>query len=319
MKLFWSNTFLWVVLLFVSAIQASAWDIKEKCDTIILDGEIIYIEPKDVTLDIDSLQEQMSADIIKPRQNGHFSLTFLGGFTHQTVEISSELTGFETLDEFTGRSKRTQVDPSIGLELSMKLHKGISAVIGCFVSSTSASWSYVDPNSIAPDEQRFRFEFRSDQLWQYISFPVGPGFETDTIDIPLKSFRIRGQRFGIPVGLRYGFLPDNSKRKWVPFIDAGVSFHLTRWKGSGLPSGRNMYLLNESGAYLTVPASELNSPDVSVRPYVAIGTWWHWKKGWSLSARYSPGLVRNRVASSDRLKMTGYDGSFVIGITHFFP
>jgi len=306
-----SNTTL-VVVLFAflpGMLHASFWPLS---DTLILDGEVVYIEPHDVLVNMDSLNQVMADDHRELPRAHYFTLAVCGG-PHFGFSSSIGKNGNQLiLDQFTEQETRLNITPTLALEAAWQWtpHLSVSASIG--IEQWTYQWRQMDERTLAPDDDRFRFENRGDELWQFFTLEVGPGFEVDTTQVGMQlNSRTRTQLVA-PISFRYMPIAFSPKSKWVPFVDLGVQFAASMSASSRVEG--NGYYLAEDGSYSSFLMNDAERKLPSARVIFQAGVWWSFSPHWMLQAKLSGGVTSLVQAQDEGWKLTTRGVVFGLGI-----
>lgn len=172
-------------------------------DTLILDGEVVYVEPREVMVNLDSMDRAMRNDFRKPRKPWIWSTSWATGVTIEQHRISgSTPTGLLPLNVFLDDVRQWTVRPSVEAEIALHLNSWLSVASGIGVRQSRFTWSVFDADKLYPNEDRFRFENRNGELWQYVRIPIGIGFEVDTFRVDLTRAFVATTTCIIPLGIR---------------------------------------------------------------------------------------------------------------------
>jgi hypothetical protein len=255
-----------MVLLFVcvSSSARTSWPIG---DTIIIDGEIIYIEERDVYLDVDSLQEECKKDVRESGAPSQYKLSIGAGAGAMLTlaGYNSSNNKFQTLDEFLGNKRSFRAGSSFHIEAGYDFYKSksIRGAIGVYsgaqISQMQISSQYFEPQDVAPDSQIYLFSSLGGGLWQSYVFPVSIGFESDTTQVKLSKGIASIRVLDIPLKLRYTWYPGQDLRTekgdWQFYFETGLIYRRTL-KSSMTPG----ILISSDGSYQSVPPANLEPP-----------------------------------------------------------
>lgn len=254
-------------------------------DTIILDGEVIYISPREVMVNMDSLEQELRRDTRSPSSPGAWrvSVNVLAGLDR--THIGSSAGDFESLDAFTGRSPHGFPAPMLCAAAGRRVNGWLEIEAGVGWAMHRMRWRSLDERALAPEANRIRFENRGGELWQYATYEVGPGFETDTSRVPIEeTVRTRSVLFLPLVATLH--MPVSSRGKRGR-ISLGLGVHAViplagGRPGEGLPDA---YLVNSSGEFMRVDVEGSERNSASLQPIVqigfrkALGKKWEWQAG----------------------------------------
>ncbi len=272
----WSNIII-MMLLFVCANTAvkAGWPIG---DTIIIDGETIYIEEKDVFVDVDSLQEECSKDVKEARGPSQYKFS-LGAGLGAMITIAtynSSNNKFQTLDQFLGNKRSFRAGSSFHIEAGYDFYKSksIRGAIGVYsgiqLSQMQISSQYFEPQDVAPDSQLYSFSALNGALLQAYVFPVSIGFESDTTRVKLTTGISSIRVLDIPLKFRYTWYSGQDMRAekgdWQLYLETGLIYRRTL-KSSMAPG----ILISSDGTYQSVPSANLEPPDFKMKFALGIG------------------------------------------------
>jgi hypothetical protein len=325
LKPFWiknkRNSALFWVLFFV--LNPCFLQAKGAClsDTLILDGELIRIEKREVEVNLDSLQKKSIIDVQSPPAQKVFSLSAeLGGFfgsINQTTSNDSLL----TLAQFLDRGKTYRIQPLGRLSAVFFLQPRA----GVFLHLGAERHTYVVPtigaSSLAADSAVFRFENRDGELWQYFVYPIGIGFETDTTQVQVTNKKRSAWMVNLQLGGRFFLSKSNAndhKKPWKVYADLGMQW---RWALGDLYGGledEQPFLVNTTGRRLAVTDPVFQSKKNYLAALVGLGCMRsitpQWHVQCSVSTSFPPFFLndyRSYTISLTGLQVHG-------GITRFF-
>ena len=249
-------------------------------DTLIVDGEVIYIEPQEKWVDADSMEQSAREDRRKAARRHSFSvgLVATAQYQHQRWDGSAD---FQPTDVFLDDAGSWSVMPAADIEVVWSVIPRLSVVSGVALRTMRFNWQKPDPADIAPDENRYRFENREGELWQLALLEVGPGFETDTMQIGLVSQRMSARFIQFPAMLRYSF---DVRDEWQVHVDAGA--HLRVPVGSSDSGGDlSLAMLRTDGSIRFMPVRDqyLSPPRLALA--LQAGVFRKLDRHWSVSAR----------------------------------
>ncbi|MCC6600418.1 MAG: hypothetical protein IT223_07060 [Crocinitomicaceae bacterium] len=308
-----SRRFVLLLLIFLH-LPVFAYDMKP--DTLILDGEVVYINKVEVAVNIDSLEKEGYKDLTSPHIYKKKYLSLLAGADLLRVQQNTGEDSMSTLSAFLGKGKDYFVQPMASLQGILMFTNQIGIYSGVGISRIKARFIEMDASTLANDSVRFRFENREGQLWQYYFYPVGIGYETDTIRVPTNTQTIAFYALDIPLGARFFLSNPERKKSTSVFMDLGMNL---RWaiNGAGATTG-NSALLNEKGAYKMISNTELSPRSFYALAQLRGGVMFSLSKSWWLQSYLQlnfPPYSINRGEHCD-LRLSNYTLCF--GISHLF-
>jgi hypothetical protein len=210
-------------------------------DTIIVDGEVVEIEPRRKRVNIDSLEQASKQDVTTPREKIYFSFSALSGLDMSRCRWSGENDSMVNLNQFMGEKAYWKSTFSGGIETSVLLNSQLGINAGLGWSQLKFGYETLNASTLAPSDSRFAFESRNGELYQYMKYEVGPGFETDTTLVGTQDFLGTMSFLEIPIGMR--IYPISFQDKFAFFIDLGGLFRRRIASSEFVPA----YLLNARG------------------------------------------------------------------------
>jgi hypothetical protein len=290
-------------------------------DTLILDGELIRIEKREVVVDLDSLKEKLYEDIQEPRVKKIFSLAVELGGTLGSVKQTTSIDTMQTLAQFLGDNNQFQVQPMGRLSAAVYLQPRIGLLLNVGVERYSCTVPTLTPNDLEADSSIFRFENRNGQLWQYFVYPIGIGFETDTTQVEISSSKRALWLLNAQVAGRF-FLSKANAINHTPrvkvFADIGIQLSWTVRNRYADFGNQQAVLVNTSGRSLLQNNEVFETKATYVRSLVGIGSMvaltdqWHLQ--FSASASFPPFFF-----TRERDYSISFSGvQLGMGITRFF-
>lgn len=250
-------------------------------DTIILDGEKIYIEKREVVTDLDSLQEDANGDIKREKKRQSFiELTLEAGLNTTWSRFETSEGNQQTLDGFMDRKRSIQFNPDFGADIGIYLYrlpassgeKKLSLQAGIFRNQMRFKSTQMDAEQLDQDSIiRFYKTGENIQLEYFTVFDWGPPVigEADTLQINLSRNVTKITTTEIPLRLRYTQSLSNKKMSW--FAEAGIMYRLTSFRITDI---QDNYLLNSEGQYLKIAASNFQAIN-QLLPTAGLGIKWY--------------------------------------------
>ena len=245
--------YFWLIGLFVFIAQES-WAFVVS-DTLIIDGEVIYIEERNSPM-TDSLNQARKNDFKEKRNTPVWGLD--GGFGLQMTDFSisnqvyPELIG---VNEFLGISNNTVYHSNLALGAYFRVHKnieiGISALRSNGTTNESNALVYNTSNTVS----FFTSENKIEQVFQT---EVQPGvFELDTVSLSAFSQTFSLSSLQVPLKFRFYVNDFTAKSKWRAFGEISPIYRSFKLKNTGGNSGQ-MLFLNSAGSFVNVNLSNQN-------------------------------------------------------------
>ncbi|MFZ4786145.1 MAG: hypothetical protein ACOYLH_11755 [Flavobacteriales bacterium] len=189
-------------------------------DTLILDGEVIEIEQKDVVTNTDSIEKAGKKDIKKQWPDLPFSFGIYGApglTTCSPFDADNHL-----LDDFLDLKPSREFSYSYGVDLRGMLREDVDVGIGLFFSKQNITSQSINTAELAPAESRRAFENVDGQLWQrYVVF-IDPGFEERFTQVNLNRQKHSFRTLEVPLSFRYYVLPRN--QPWSAYFSLNAVY-----------------------------------------------------------------------------------------------
>jgi len=223
-------------------------------DTLILDGEMIYIEKREVEVDLDSLTQEKRNDVIAPKDQTHFWAGVNAGFSFMRVSQSTNSDSLLTLAGFLEKESTLTVQPLFNAEGGLMFNNALGIYASVGLQRISCDIPDVNESDLAPSAQITRFENRGGQLWQYYTYPVGPGFESDTTEVVVNFNKRKGHLMTVQLGGKFFLSKATFEDKGIWKVYGTIALELSKSIGDvyGALEGQHAFLLNERGHYQTV-------------------------------------------------------------------
>ena len=228
-------------------------------DTLIIDGEVIYIEEQNSPM-TDSLNQARRNDFKEKRKAPIWG--FDGGYGMQITDFSisnqlhQDLLG---VNEFLGASNNTVYHSNFTLGAYFRVHKNIE--IGLSFTGTNGRIS--DSNGIINNPSSSEggivsFYTSDNQIFQVFQSEVQPDvFELDTALVSIFSQNFNLKSFQIPLKLRFYVNDFTVKSRWRVFGEISPVFRSFKMKTMA-NSSSSMLFLNSSGSYEYLQLSSRN-------------------------------------------------------------
>jgi len=270
-----SNVVFTALLFLLCAVGANATSWPER-DTIILDGETIYIEKNEVTVNVDSLQEEADHDIRqKPVSKHLFGLAVNAGVNGTFAKYATSLSDMKPLDTFLDHNSSSKFNFTYSVEASCRLWR-MPVFAGTVDLALHAGIGYneIRVESSQMDESPFTldsivdFQHSGEQLSviYFTEFMPGTGIgEVDTALVAITSSITKFRTLDIPLKLRCSWKRQQSP--WSILLEVGIVRRLVLSSGS---EKADNYVLNENARFLKLSKSEFREKQL-LRPLIALG------------------------------------------------
>jgi hypothetical protein len=307
-----------VVLLF--AFSPSLLAIELKSDTLILDGEIIYIEKREVEVDLDSLSQEKREDIIAPKDETHFWLGVNVGASLMKVTQATNSDTLYTLAKFLSKESALTVQPLVHAEGGLMFNNSVGIFAGIGLQRVSCIIPDINEDQLAPSDQIWRFENRDGQLWQYYTYPVGPSFETDTVQVGITNNKRSGTLVNAQLGAKFFLSKATFEDKGVWKVYGTIALQMASSIGDqyGALEGKQAFLLNENGSYRILEDEAFKAEKSIFSSIVGLGVLhemsknFYWQAG--ITSYFPPAWLTAQSAYRIRFSNT----TFNFGITRYF-
>lgn len=264
-------------------------------DTIIVDGDTIYIEKKEKVLNLDSLQEKADDDVITKRIPQHrYSMALNAGWNSTIGTYQSAFESYQPLDNFIDRKKshKGNFSPALDIgfrfwgtemkrgELHLSVHSGIQ------YNEINIYSSQMDESPFAHDSI-FQLMHLDNQLQlEYFNIfdttDQGIIGELDTAIVKTEQSLNYFQTWDIPLKLRATYLLPNSQISL--FVEAGVLYRVVQSSGQ---TKTDNYLVNSKAEFRHFEKNLFQPSDI-ITPVFSFGTNYHFndkrivEKHWSM-------------------------------------
>lgn len=244
-------------------------------DTLIIDGDTIFIERQEGMLLSDStgLTEPDPARFKRPPLR-IWNAAFAAGFNASFSSWESLTSDFESLDEFLGRKTATKLNPILMAEFggrfaSIRTPGGmfeLSVNTGIAMNQVVSSYTAVSDATQLLRDSVLSFGTESDELFvTYFSVTNPPDIgEVDTAYIELQTAELRLSTIDVPLKLRVTLQPNGSVTRL--FLETGVIRRII----TGTSFSDNLIMLNNRGEFHPFTATDFNTKRMLV-PHFAVG------------------------------------------------
>ncbi len=245
--------YFWLIGLFVLIAQES-WAFVVS-DTLIIDGEVIYIEERNSPM-TDSLNQARKNDFKEKRKAPVWG--FDGGFGFQMTDFSISNKVYQQLvgvNEFLGISNNTVYHSNFGLGAYFRVHKNIEIGVSVLRSNGTTNESNALVYNTSNTVSFFTSENKIEQVFQT---EVQPGvFELDTVSLSMFSQSFSLSSLQVPLKFRFYVNDFTVKSKWRAFGEISPIYRSFKLKNTGGNSGQ-MLFLNPAGSFVNVNLSNQN-------------------------------------------------------------
>jgi hypothetical protein len=242
-------------------------------DTLIIDGEVIYIEEQNSPI-TDSLNQARKNDFKEKRKAPVWG--FDGGFGFQMTDFSISNQVYQQLvgvNEFLGISNNTVYHSNLALGAYFRAHKNIeiggSVLRSNGTTNESNALAYNTSNTVS-------FFTGENQIQQVFQTEVQPGvFELDTVS--LSTFSQTFSLSSLQVALKFRFYVNDFavKSKWRAFGEISPIYRSFKLKNMDDIAGQ-MLFLNSTGSFVNSNLSNQNWNQFGV--LVGVGSEFHLTK-----------------------------------------
>jgi hypothetical protein len=224
-------------------------------DTLIIDGEVIYIEERNSPM-TDSLNQARKNDFKEKRNTPFWGLD--GGFGFQMTDFSISNQFYQELvnvNEFLGISKSIVYHSNFGLGAYFRAHKNIEIGVAVLRSNGTTNES----NALAYNTSNTVSFFTSEnQIEQVFQTEVQPGvFELDTVTLSTFSQTFNLSSLQVPLKFRFYVNDFTVKSKWRAFGEISPIYRSFRLKNTGGNSNQ-MLFMNSAGSFVNTNLSNQN-------------------------------------------------------------
>jgi hypothetical protein len=233
------------ILFGLIAIAQPCWAIAVYNDTLIIDGEVIYIEEKSLG-GADSLIHVKQTDFKKSRDQIPWAMECVGfGSNVKTSWSYSPDEKFFSLQKFIGK-KQNNLGYGARFSIFTQLHKHVHVGLGLDYYQFNAQLYSVNPfnaeNSIA------FFLGDNQEVNQVVQVEIQPGaYETDTLQLITTLNQCQIQQWAIPLHFRFYVNAYSQRQNWRAFGQISPTIYFQR---HSVDSPVIQSFLNENGQFL---------------------------------------------------------------------
>ena len=215
-------------------------------DTLIIDGEVIYIEEQSSPI-TDSLNQARRNDFKEKRKAPIWG--FDGGYGMQMTDFSisnqvyPELIG---VNEFLGISNKTVYHSNLALGVYFRVQKNIEIGVSVLRSIGAVNETSGQVNNV---DYTVSFFASENQIQQVFLTEVQPNlFELDTLSIPRLTQTFTFSSIQVPLKFRFYVNDFSAKSKWRAFGEISPTYRSFKLKNTEGNSSQ-MLFLNASGNF----------------------------------------------------------------------
>lgn len=272
-------------------------------DTIIIDGETIFIEKEYVKTNVDSLVDDKRKDVrLKPIPLHLFSAALHVGMNATTATFGTSTSDFVPLNNFVENKVSVQSNFTSSIDFAIRVWKfpalngmcNLEIHSGIGYNNVKFQTASIDEDSLVRDSLiLLRFTDNELYLDYFDIFAPGPIGELDTAIIPIHRNLINYSILDVPLKLHGAWTPQKSL--WTFYAEAGI---IKRYVLKSSTPAFDNYLVNSSGEFLKQRANDF-VPRNMLRPAFGFGAERVIEKRTESSGSYfSVGLALNAVLPS---------------------
>lgn len=232
-----------LILFFVFAQTSWAFVVS---DTLIIDGEVIYLEEQDIPL-TDSISQSRMNDFKEKKRKLIWGID--GGFGMQMssfVISNNSNSDLFSVTEFAGIKQNTYYHSSLAFGGYMRVHKNIEIGIGFQDSKGNVSEATAVVNNFSESNI---FYASNNQIFQVYETEVQPDVvELDTARLAVFSNNFQIETIQIPIKFRFYVNDFSVKSKWRAFGEISPVYRSYKLNSSSALSNQLLFL-NASGNY----------------------------------------------------------------------
>ncbi|MFM7770956.1 MAG: hypothetical protein ACKO8Q_10410 [Bacteroidota bacterium] len=236
------------VFIGLMAIAQQSWAIAVLSDTLILDGEVIYVEEKSKT-GADSLIKSKQQDFKMKRKDLSWALEFssVGSYSKYSWSHIDDL-NLISIPEFMGDSQKV-LGGGFKIGAFTQMHKQIHVGFGIDYLKMNLTMQEIIPENTGLGTSFF--SSTNSIINQVIEVEIQPGaYETDTLQLPILSNELLLQQLAIPVHFRFYVNEYSNRKNWRAF--GQISPALVWIKQKPNSNSNQILFLNGSGAFQTI-------------------------------------------------------------------
>jgi hypothetical protein len=224
-------------------------------DTLIIDGEVIYIEEEKSPL-TDSLVQARKNNFREKRKAPVWGVESSYGLQITDFSVSNPVNQeLISVNEFLGISNNTVYHSTLAFGAYFKVHGNIEIGISFLGSKGTTN----EGNAQVYNTSNTISFFASDnQIQQVFETEVQPGvFEADTVSISTFSQTFSLSTFQVPLKLRFYVNDFSVKSKWRAFGEIAPVYRSFKLKNT-LETSNQMLFLNSAGSFVNTNFSNQN-------------------------------------------------------------
>ncbi len=263
-----------MVLLFVLLpTLVRAW--LEPCDTIILDGKYLVIEKEE--LNKKEFEKHRPPDENKggaPPKKFAGDIAFAGSLNAYHTTTGTNISGFETLENFIGNKHKFCWAPEAMLSFCYRFNSKLCAQLGMGYGTNCHSFKAFGMNEPGNDSiLQFRNPQRGILEKVFIAVLDSLGAELDSTEVLLKKDVLLVRYISVPLGIRWNTLPNKKTGAyWYYSIGGTVAF-----QNIFIPTTRNggaLMLVHSDGHWQPVSSSDLHISPLLLSGQIGAGRSW---------------------------------------------
>ena len=224
-------------------------------DTLIIDGEVIYIEERNSPM-TDSLNQARKSDFKEKRKAPIWGLD--GGYGMQMTDFSISNQVYPELidvNEFLGISNNTVYHSNLALGAYFRVHRNIEIGVSVLRSNGTTNESnalvYNTGNTVS-------FFTSENQIEQVFQTEVQPGvFELDTVSLSTFSQTFSLSSLQVPLKFRFYVNDFTVKSKWRAFGEISPIYRSFKLKNT-VENSNQMLFMNSAGSFVNANLSNQN-------------------------------------------------------------
>lgn len=232
-------------------------------DTLIIDGEIIYIEKQEEIIS-DSLHEARKVDYKEKKKAVIWGAEVFCGSQFTQFSISNGLQPqLLSVKDFLKNNSNASYQFSEGLGAFFQIHNRIELGLGINFAKGEVVEESAAPQQIEEIDS-YSFIANGGQIFQIFQTEVQPQvFELDTLPLPIFQEKLNFSTVQIPLKFRFYVNDFDMKKRWRAYGEIAPtyrSYKLTRQNTAVL----DMLFLNNSGITQIIPFENQNYSSVGV-------------------------------------------------------
>lgn len=263
------------VLLFLFAF-CNAHALILPADTIIIDGETIFIEKNYQDVDMDSLEKASRSDLKKRTLPVHFFSAALHAGLNETIgTYGTSMSSFEPFNNFVEDKTTFKSNFTAALDIGAKFWEfpamngtvDLAVHAGVAFNKVNIQSNSFDTDSLIRDRNILLRYTDQELVLEYFKI-IDPEFqsgELDTAIIPITKSLVSYAAMDVPLKLHAAYSP--VKSKWNFNLEAGI---LSRFILQNQAKSQDFYLVNSTGEYLILDKEEFK-PQRMLRPVFSAG------------------------------------------------